>query len=56
MKNIFIFAVLCSLISLSFSASYALNINDDAPFFSLRDKDGEFFHLSDHITPPGWVD
>lgn len=52
MKKIFILAVLCSLIFLSFSDLYALEVNQDAPLFSLRDSDGEFFHLSDNITPP----
>ena len=34
------------------STTYALEINQDAPLFSLRDKNNEFFHLSDNITPP----
>jgi thiol-disulfide isomerase/thioredoxin len=52
MKKIFILAVLCSLVFLFFSDVYALEVNNDAPLFSLRDKEGEFFHLSDNITPP----
>lgn len=34
------------------SFSLALNINDTAPLFSLRDGDNKYFHLSDYITPP----
>lgn len=51
MKKIFILAVLCSLVFLSFSDVYALEVNNDAPLFSLRDKEGEFFHLSDNVGP-----
>lgn len=51
MKKIFILAVLCSLVFLSFSDLYALEVNQDAPLFSLRDSDGEFFHLSDNVGP-----
>ncbi|MFA4828821.1 MAG: TlpA disulfide reductase family protein [Thermodesulfovibrionales bacterium] len=33
------------------SVSLALSINDNAPVFSLRDNNGNFFHLSDYINP-----
>lgn len=30
--------------------SFALNINDPAPLFSLRDGNNKYFHLSDYLT------
>ncbi|MDO9289261.1 MAG: TlpA disulfide reductase family protein [Thermodesulfovibrionales bacterium] len=33
------------------SVSLALNINDPAPLFSLRDGNNKYFHLSDYLTP-----
>lgn len=48
--------ILTALFVLAFvSTASALEVNQDAPLFSLRDKDGEFFHLSDNVTPHGWV-
>ena len=42
--------ILTALFILAFvSTASALEINQDAPLFSLRDKDGEFFHLSDNV-------
>lgn len=44
--------ILTALFILAFvSTASALEINQDAPLFSLRDKDGEFFHLSDNVGP-----
>lgn len=34
------------------STAFALEINEDAPLFSLRDRSGKYFHLSDYITSP----
>lgn len=31
--------------------SLALNINDPAPLFSLRDGNNKYFYLSDYVTP-----
>lgn len=31
--------------------AFALNINDPAPLFSLRDSNNKYFHLSDYLTP-----
>lgn len=39
---------LCFLL-LFISFSFALSINDPAPLFSLRDSNGDFFHLSDCV-------
>jgi len=39
---------LCFLL-LFVSSSFALNINDPAPLFSLRDSNNDFFHLSDYV-------
>jgi len=33
------------------ATSFALNINDPAPLFSLRDGNNKYFHLSDYLTP-----
>ncbi|MEK7197190.1 MAG: redoxin domain-containing protein, partial [Nitrospirota bacterium] len=33
------------------SSASALNINDPAPLFSLRDGNNKYFHLSDYVTP-----
>jgi len=45
--------ILTALFVLAFvSTASALEVNQDAPLFSLRDKNNEFFHLSDNITPP----
>ena len=44
--------ILIALFVLAFvSTASALEINQDAPLFSLRDKEGEFFHLSDNVGP-----
>ena len=44
--------ILTALFVLAFvSTASALEVNQDAPLFSLRDKNNEFFHLSDNITP-----
>jgi|GEM_PF-1948529 len=44
--------ILTALFILAFvSAASALEVNQDAPLFSLRDKDNEFFHLSDNVGP-----
>jgi thiol-disulfide isomerase/thioredoxin len=44
--------ILIALFVLAFvSTAFALEINQDAPLFSLRDTSGQYFHLSDHITP-----
>lgn len=51
MKKIFILAALCLSVFLSFSVSCAVEINQDAPLFSLRDSNGEFFHISDNVGP-----
>jgi len=34
------------------ATSFALNINDTAPLFSLRDGNNKYFHLSDYVNPP----
>lgn len=39
------------LLFLTASMSFALNINDPAPLFSLRDGNNKYFHLSDYVTP-----
>ena len=45
--------ILIALFILAFvSTASALEVNQDAPLFSLRDRNNEFFHLSDNITPP----
>ena len=33
------------------ATSLALNINDPAPLFSLRDGNNKYFHLSDYVNP-----
>ncbi len=44
--------ILIALFVLAFvSTASALEVNNDAPLFSLRDKEGEFFHLSDNVGP-----
>ncbi len=45
--------ILIALFILAFvSTASALEINQDAPLFSLRDRNNEFFHLSDNINSP----
>lgn len=41
-----IMALALALLGIISSPVFALRINDDAPLFSLRDRDGAFFHLS----------
>ncbi|MEK6581246.1 MAG: TlpA disulfide reductase family protein [Nitrospirota bacterium] len=44
--------ILAALFVLVFlSTASALEVNQDAPLFSLRDKNNEFFHLSDEVGP-----
>ena len=44
--------ILTALFVLAFvSTASALEINQDVPLFSLRDRSGEFFHLSDNVGP-----
>ncbi len=33
------------------ATSFALNINDPAPLFSLRDSNNKYFHLSNYVNP-----
>ena len=45
--------ILTALFILAFvSTASALEVNQDAPLFSLRDRNNEFFHLSDNVIPP----
>ncbi len=49
MKTVALF--LCFIL-LFISSSFALSVNDPAPLFSLRNSNGDFFHLSDYINAP----
>jgi thiol-disulfide isomerase/thioredoxin len=44
-----IIALLIISVFITASSAVALQINDDAPLFSLRDSNGDFFHLSNFI-------
>lgn len=46
LKTITLTAVFICSIS---SSAFALRINDEAPLFSLRDDNGDFFHLSTYV-------